>query len=245
MKRKREILPKGRLEKTLAIIALICVVAAIVLIAWEPVRGLFRIEKINDIAEQIDRITKPSEGEDVSFATIVVKKNEMQIEGEDPEFLYEMTPEEIADYERFMAELPEEIILTPLGTIKIPSIDLHLGLWNEATVVPLRYGAGHKKDTALPGQEGNCVILGHRMITDGELFNRLGNVVVGDEILIASVSDEVCTYVVDTIHPAVSPADLWKYVEKDNGSGTQITLVTCTPTGVGTHRLLIIGHLKT
>ena len=96
----------------------------------------------------------------------------------------------------------------------------------------------------MPGQEGNFVVLGHRMKTYGLLFNRLGEVVLDDEIVITMLDGTVYTYVVDNIIPALDPAELSDYIGIDSGTGKQITLVTCTPTGVGSHRIIIIGHLR-
>ena len=66
---------------------------------------------------------------------------------------------------------------------------------------------------------------------------------IGDDIIITCMDGTVYTYRVDTIHEMVAPEDLEKYVDIDDGEGKQVTLVTCTPLGVATHRLLIIGHL--
>ena len=87
------------------------------------------------------------------------------------------------------------------------------------------------------------VVLGHRMRAEGKLFNRLGDVKLDDLIIITTIEGQTYTYKVDTIHEMVAPEDLDLYVDIDDGEGTQITLVTCTPLGVATHRLLIIGHL--
>ena len=87
------------------------------------------------------------------------------------------------------------------------------------------------------------VILGHRMRAAGKLFHALGDVKIGDTIEISGIDGNKYTYKVDTIYEAVEPSDLDKYIDIDDGTGKQVTLVTCTPLGVATHRLLIVGHL--
>ena len=131
------------------------------------------------------------------------------------------------------------------GTISIPSIDCELPLLDGAGKVELRYGAGRLIGSAGPGEPGNLVIFGHRMRRYGSIFNRLGEVKPGDSIRI-SRDGETFTYIVDEIR-TVDPSSLSYYIdlekEGDNGS-RRITLITCTPVGVGSHRLLVIGHMK-
>ena len=82
------------------------------------------------------------------------------------------------------------------------------------------------------------------LIRDGaETEMPIGEVKIGDTIEISGIDGNRYTYKVDTIYEAVDPADLDKYIDIDDGTGKQVTLVTCTPLGVATHRLLIVGHL--
>ena len=82
------------------------------------------------------------------------------------------------------------------------------------------------------------------MRAEGKLFHALGDVKIGDTIEINGIDGKNYVYVVDTIHEMVSPEDLDQYIDIDDGTGKQVTLVTCTPLGVATHRLLVVGHLK-
>jgi len=82
--------------------------------------------------------------------------------------------------------------------------------------------------------------MGHRMKRYGSLFNRLGEVQIGDTIRV-SAGDSIYEYIVDEIE-TISPSELSAYIGVSE-EGCRITLITCTPTGVGTHRLLVIGHL--
>lgn len=220
----------------LILVALICLVVGVVLLLIDPIKNMKRQKVTDDMMESI---------KEESQSTFVVKSSGNEVSGEEFEYYY--GEEEVngthADYKTIVAELPEEVVLTALGTIKIPSVDIDIPLWDDATIVSLRYGAGRLKGTADPGQEGNMVILGHRMRAAGKLFHSLGEVKIGDTIEISGIDGSKYTYKVDTIYEAVDPADLDKYIDIDDGTGKQVTLVTCTPLGVATHRLLIVGHL--
>lgn len=221
----------------LILVALICLVVGVVLLLIDPIKNMKR-QKITD--DMMESIVENSQ------STFVVKSSGNEVSGE--EFEYYFGEEEIegstADYKTIVAELPEEVVLTALGTIKIPSIGVDIPLWDDATIVSLRYGAGRLKGTADPGQEGNMTVLGHRMRAKGKLFHALGDVKIGDTIEISGIDGKNYTYIVDKIYEAVEPSDLDKYIDIDDGTGKQITLVTCTPLGVATHRLLVVGHLS-
>ncbi|MBR6849219.1 MAG: sortase, partial [Lachnospiraceae bacterium] len=220
----------------LIVLAVICLVIGVILLLIDPIKNMKRQAVTDDMMESI------VEG---SQAVFVVKSDENEVNGE--EYEYDFGVEELnnagGNYQEIIEELPDETVLTALGWINIPSVKINIPLWNEATKVSLRYGAGRLEKTADPGDEGNMVILGHRMRAEGKLFNRLGDVKIGDDIIITTIDGAVYTYKVDKILEAVKPENLEDYVDIDDGEGTQVTLVTCTPLGVATHRLLIIGHL--
>lgn len=134
--------------------------------------------------------------------------------------------------------------LLAYGTIVIPSIGCELPLWDGAGKVELRYGAGRMPGSSEAGEPGNLVIFGHRMRRYGSIFNRLGEVSIGDSIIIERAG-QAFTYTVDAID-TVEPSSLSAYIgmEKEGDPGScRITLITCTPIGVGSHRLIITGHL--
>ena len=133
--------------------------------------------------------------------------------------------------------------LTSYGTISIPSIDLELPVWDGAGIVELRYGAGRMPLSCEAGCQGNLVIFGHRMRRYGSIFNRLGEVAIGDSITITR-NGSTFTYIVDET-VTIDPSKISSYISREGeGNASTITLITCTPIGVGTQRLLVIGHLK-
>ncbi|MBR4820006.1 MAG: class D sortase [Clostridiales bacterium] len=133
--------------------------------------------------------------------------------------------------------------LTSYGTISIPSIDLELPVWDGAGIVDLRYGAGRMPLSCEAGCQGNLVIFGHRMRRYGSIFNRLGEVAIGDSITITR-NGSTFTYIVDET-VTIDPSEISSYISREGeGNASTITLITCTPIGVGSQRLLVIGHLQ-
>lgn len=135
----------------------------------------------------------------------------------------------------------EEYTLVSYGTLLIPSIDCELPLWDGAGKIELRYGVGRMPLSCEAGEKGNLVIFGHRMKKKGSIFNRLDEVSSGDAITV-NRNGRSFTYIVDQTE-VIEPSELSRYIAMGEGE-KRITLITCTPTGVGSHRLLVIGHLS-
>lgn len=127
-----------------------------------------------------------------------------------------------------------------MGYIEIPSINCNLPIYHGTSNSVLQRAIGHIDWTSLPAGRKNThsVLSGHRGLPSAKLFTNLSNVVVGD-IFVIRVLNETLTYEVDQILT----------VEPEDTSALQIvkdkdlcTLVTCTPYGINTHRLLVRGH---
>ena len=127
-----------------------------------------------------------------------------------------------------------------MGTIDIPSIDCHLPIYHGTNEAVLQIAVGHIDWTALPiGGEGTHTVLsGHRGLPSARLFTDIDKLVVGDLFRI-NVLGETLTYEVDQIN-IVLPEDT-QFLMPVPGQDL-CTLVTCTPYGVNTHRLLVRGH---
>lgn len=127
-----------------------------------------------------------------------------------------------------------------MGYIQIPSINVSLPIYHGTDDYVLQSGIGHLDWTSLPiGGEGtHCVLSGHRGLPSSKLFTNLDKLEIGDTFMIR-VLDEVLTYEVDQIL-IVEPDDTdeLKIVPGED----YCTLVTCTPYGINTHRLLVRGH---
>lgn len=127
-----------------------------------------------------------------------------------------------------------------MGYIEIPSINVSLPIYHGTSDSVLQIAVGHLDWTSLPvgGESTHCVLSGHRGLPSAKLFTNLDQIVEGDTFVIR-VLDEVLTYEVDRIL-IVEPDDVTALLIEPGRD--LCTLVTCTPYGVNSHRLLVRGH---
>lgn len=128
--------------------------------------------------------------------------------------------------------------IIPIATIKIDKIKLKLPVLEGATQKNMKSAAAHLKETTAIGQVGNAAIAGHRMRSKGKLFNRLGELEVGDKIVV-DTKEKSYTYTVYKVS-VVKPTDV--SVLNYNNKDKLLTLITCDPIVNPTHRLII--HAK-
>ncbi len=127
-----------------------------------------------------------------------------------------------------------------MGYISIEKINVQLPIYHGTSEGVLEVGAGHLEGTSLPvgGESTHAVISAHRGLPSATLFSNLDKLEVGDTFRI-TVLDRVLTYEVDDI-AIVLPEEVDK-LQIEEGKDL-VTLLTCTPYGVNTHRLLVTGH---
>ena len=127
-----------------------------------------------------------------------------------------------------------------MGYIEVPSIGVTLPIYHGTDEAVLQVAVGHLEWTSLPvgGESSHCVVSGHRGLPSAKLFTDLDKLAVGD-VFIYRVLDEILTYEVDQIL-IVEPHET-KELQIQEGKDLS-TLVTCTPYGVNSHRLLVRGH---
>lgn len=147
-----------------------------------------------------------------------------------------LSDEEMEEYESLLNLAGNGV----MGVISIPAIDVELPIYHDTQKEILQVAVGHIPGSSLPvgGESSHCVLSGHRGLTSARLFTDLDKVAEGDTFTL-TVLKEVLTYEVDQI----------LIVEPDDTSALRIeqnkdycTLVTCTPYGINSHRLLIRGH---
>jgi sortase A len=126
-----------------------------------------------------------------------------------------------------------------IGKLQIPKLDLDVAISEGVSSRMLRYSVGHFTGTALPGDIGNCAITGHRNYLWGEFFNRLDEIFPGDEIILTR-DGSTYTYIVSDKF-VVEPDELWVL---NQGQAKELTLITCTPIRVATHRLIVKAELR-
>lgn len=121
-----------------------------------------------------------------------------------------------------------------IGILTIPSIESESPIREGVSQNVLADSLGHEPDTAEPGEVGNCVIAGHRNYNFNRFFSRLDKVKLGDYIQVETLDDTYSYEVFDI--KVVEPDDLSVL---DNTDDEIITLYTCTPIYIGTHRLVV------
>lgn len=149
---------------------------------------------------------------------------------------YLLSDEQKAEYDRLL----DVSGLGVMGYIEIPEIDVSLPIYHGTGESVLQIAVGHLEWSSLPvgGESTHCVLSGHRGLPSAKLFTNLDKLQEGDTFLLR-ILNEVLTYEVDQI----------LIVEPQETSALQIeegkdycTLVTCTPYGINTHRILVRGH---
>ena len=148
---------------------------------------------------------------------------------------YSLTEEQAARYENELNVVGNGV----MGYIEIPKIDVFIPLYHGTSEAVLQVAIGHIEWTSLPvgGISTHCVVSGHRGLPSARLFTDLDDLEVGDVIML-NVLDAVMTYQVDQIKIVLphETEDLLVVEGED-----YCTLVTCTPYGVNSHRMLVRG----
>ncbi len=129
-----------------------------------------------------------------------------------------------------------------IGSIRIPEIDVNIAIGHGTKDSMLQGEAGHLYGTSLPvdGENVHAVIAGHSALSTAKLFTDLDELEIGDEFYITVLNQEY-RYVVDQIE-VMLPTEEAEYEQIVEGKN-YVTLYTCTPYGVNTHRLLVRGEL--
>ena len=148
---------------------------------------------------------------------------------------------EAADaYNQRLAATPNSFFTGIMGYITIPRIGVELPVYHGTSDGVLQVAAGHLEGSSLPvgGAGTHAVISAHRGLPSAKLFTNLDELEAGDTFTI-TVLDRVLTYEVDRISIVLpTETDLLQPVEGQD----YVTLMTCTPYGINTHRLLVRGH---
>lgn len=127
-----------------------------------------------------------------------------------------------------------------MSHLEIPSLDCSLPIYHSVDDSVLQNGIGHLEGSSLPvgGENTHCVLSGHRGLPSARLLTDLNKMVEGDIFMLHTLY-ETLTYEVDQIR-IVLPNEVEFLVIEDGQD--LCTLVTCTPYGINTHRLLVRGH---
>ena len=147
-----------------------------------------------------------------------------------------LSEEQKAEYESLLDISGQGV----MGYIEIPEIDVSLPIYHGTEDPVLQVAVGHLEWTSLPvgGESTHCVLSGHRGLPSAKLFTDLDQLAEGDTFILR-ILDETLTYEVDQIR-TVEPYELDDLGIEEGKD--YCTLVTCTPYGINTHRLLVRGR---
>ena len=149
---------------------------------------------------------------------------------------FKLTDQEYGEYESLLDLTGTGI----MGYIQIPSINVNLPVYHGTEESVLQVAVGHIAGSSLPvgGDGSHCVVSGHRGLPTARLFTDLDDLGEGD-IFMLNVLEETVTYEIDQIRLVLPEEvdDLAIVAGKD-----YCTMVTCTPYGINTHRMLVRGH---
>ena len=150
--------------------------------------------------------------------------------------LWHMTQEQEAEYRALL----DATGLGVMAYLDIPKINVTLPIYHGTSNDVLQVAVGHLAGTSLPvgGQGTHCSVSGHRGLPSARLFTDLGQLTTGDRFTV-TVLDRTLTYEVDQIR-IVLPNELDEL--KIDPEQDYVTLITCTPYGVNSHRMLVRGH---
>lgn len=189
------------------------------------------------IAEYTETVADMDEEEIQKIWDNAIAYNEKLAEGQNQdEIEYNLSDEALEDYESQL----DISNLGIMGYIDIPKINCSLPIYHGTDEAVLQIAAGHIEWTSLPvgGKSTHSVISGHRGLPSAKLFSDLDKLEVGD-VFTLSVLNETLTYEVDQIRIVLpEETDDLKIVPGQD----LCTLVTCTPYGINSHRLLVRGH---
>ena len=148
---------------------------------------------------------------------------------------FRFTEAETADYNRQM-----DTGRGVMGVLEIDKIDVKLPIYHGTDENVLQVGLGHMQSTSLPvGGEGtHAFVTGHRGLPSSKLLTNLDKIAEGD-IFVLHIFSDILTYQVDEIRTVLPEEAKNLTIDPDMD---YCTLVTCTPYGVNTHRLLVRGH---
>lgn len=221
------------MKKIPIIFSLILIISGIGLAAYPIVSNMLAQKNASQAIVNYDDEVKEMDQESVDAAKEAMKQYNEQLGHAVIQEAAEDAVESVSHVE--MLNVGEII-----GYLTVPVIDVNLPIYYGTSADVLQKGVGYIEETSFPlgGESTHCVLTGHRGLPSAELFTNMDKVSEGD-LFFLHILDEVLAYEVDQI----------KVVDPDNTDDLQIvkgedyvTLVTCTPYSINTHRLLVRGH---
>ncbi len=223
-----------RISLLLDILIIGVITAGVVLMLYPPVSYWWNgMHESRAIAAYVEKVADNSAEDNQRMRDEASAYNQTLLTEEDR---FRPAPEEDARYRAALDITGTGI----MGYVNIPSIHVHLPIYHGTDPAILEIAVGHMEGSSLPvgGSGTHCVISGHTGLPSAKLFTDLVKVELGDTFTL-SVLDQTLTYQVDQIL-VVLPEEMDALaIDPDQD---YCTLLTCTPYGVNSHRLLVRGH---
>lgn len=215
-------------SKTYRIIGIILILVGVITISTALFMRMYSIQKQNAMIDEFQKELNQIE-QDLDHQPT----SNIETDSATAEYLPNNESQEIEPEEK-----KPKLTISTIGIMTIPKIDLEVAIGEGVDMTTLKYALGHFPNTAMPGEQGNFAVAGHRSYTYNKYFNRLNEMKIGDDIIVTSLEGKF-TYKVANIR-IVEPEEVSVLSATDRST---ITLVTCTPVRVATHRLIIKGTL--
>ena len=155
-----------------------------------------------------------------------------------------LSEEDVYNIQAMLDENPEEAIQELpggiLGTVTVPDLSIAVPLYLGSSQEELGKGACHLEETDLPAQCGdqNCVIIGHSGLSYMRIFDGLQNAAAGMEIHVQVLRTEYVYRIADVM--ICTPREMQEEIVEKEGRNL-VTLITCTPVGINSHRIVVQG----
>lgn len=209
--------------------------------SWADEDGLYDFEYEDDFDEFGSMLEEAGyDTGEITGSEVEIGADDVATDGDGESDIGDIALDEQVEAEALDVEGLRQKRLIPIGMIQIPSIDADLPVVEGAGKTELHYAVGHVVNTADFGRVGNCVLAGHRNYTFGSMFNRLGEMQPGDAVILTARDGTRYHY---EVYECVDVRPGAKEISNFRRDENRLTLVTCTPLGVATHRLLVRCHL--
>ena len=221
-------------KKVLTVLIVAALLSGFSLLLYPTVSDYMnRVSRAKDISGYVETVANIEDKDYKSIWDSAVKYNERL--ASKPAH-WRLNEQETADYESQLNIFGQGV----MAYVEIPKIGCSLPIYHGTGVDVLQIAIGHLEGTSLPtgGKSTHCVVSGHRGLPSAKLFTGLDKLTEGDTFSVRTL-DETLTYEVDRIS-IVLPTETQK-LQIVPGEDL-FTLMTCTPYGVNTHRLLVRGH---
>ena len=209
--------------------------------SWADADGLHDFEYEDDFGEFGDYLSQTGyfDGE-IADSEVEVGADDGFVEDTEEINFGDIALDDLVEAEALDVEGLKRKRLIPIGKIQIPAIGADLPVVDNAGKTELHYAVGHVGNSADFGRTGNCVLAGHRNYTYGSMFNRMGEMRPGDEIILTARDGTRYRYeVFECVDVLPGSKEITNFYREER----RMTIVTCTPLGVGSHRLLVRGDL--